>query len=216
MRLPAARAFACAILLGWVASVPAATLYKWVDENGVVHYSDRPEPGAEKIHVNAAQTYKATPVAPSDSSRKPTPAASYSRIAIASPIAEQVFVNTGGSVPVAADVQPSLQPGHQLWFLLDGSRVEGLSPNSTSVTLDNVDRGEHTLAAQVSDASGAPIITSAPVTFYVRIPSEARQRGQVAPPIALPPGQSPPAPGSPGSGGPPMVNPHAVTRGGAN
>jgi uncharacterized protein DUF4124 len=215
MRLPAARAIACAVLFGWVACAHAATLYKWVDENGVVHYSDRPEPGAEKIHVNAAQTYKAPPVAPSDSSRKLPPAVSYSRVAIASPIAEQVFVNTGGSVPVAADVQPSLQPGHQLWFLLDGSRVEGLSPNSTSVTLDNVDRGEHSLAAQVSDAAGTPIVTSAPVTFYVRIPSEVRQHGTVAPPIALPPGQSP-APGSPPTGGPPMVNPHAVTRGGAN
>ena len=36
----------------------AATVYKWVDENGVVHYSDQPHPNAQKIHVQAAQTYK--------------------------------------------------------------------------------------------------------------------------------------------------------------
>jgi len=99
--------------------------------------------------------------------------------------------------------------------VLDGSRVEGLSPTATSATLDNLDRGEHTLAAQVSDATGNTLITSAPVTFYVRIPSEAKERGTVMPPIALPPGQSPP-PASPPSGGPPMVNPHAVTRGGGH
>jgi Domain of unknown function (DUF4124) len=211
-----ASVLACAGLLAVaVCASAAATLYKWVDDNGVVHYEDRPQPGAEKIHVNAAQTYKATPAPTVDSSHKSTPAASYSRVAIASPIAEQVFVNTGGSVPVAAELQPQLQPGHQLWFLLDGARVEGLSPSSTSATLDNVDRGEHSLAAQVSDAAGTPIITSAPVTFYVRIPSDVRQRGSVAPPIALPPGTAPPA-NSPPGGGPPMVNPHAVTRSGGN
>jgi hypothetical protein len=212
MRRSAATATACAALLCVSLSASAAaTLYKWVDEQGVVHYSDRPQPGAEKIHVNAAQTYKAPPAPTVDTSHKPTPAASYSHVAIASPIAEQVFLNTAGSVPVAADVQPALSPGHQLWFLLDGSRVEGLSPTSTSATLDNIDRGQHTLAAQVSDAAGNTLITSAPVTFYVRIPSEAKEHGTVMPPIALPPGQSPPSPGPP-SGGPPMVNPHAVTR----
>jgi hypothetical protein len=211
-----ASGIACAGLLAVaVCASAAATLYKWVDDNGVVHYEDRPQPGAEKIHVNAAQTYKAPPAPTVDTSRKAPPAAAYSHVAIASPIAEQVFVNTGGSVPVAADLQPALQPGHQLWFLLDGARVEGLSPGSTAATLDNVDRGEHSLAAQVSDASGTPIITSAPVTFYVRIPSDVRQRGSVTPPIALPPGSALPSPSPPG-GGPPMVNPHAVTRGGGN
>src|SRR5215813_14419598 len=36
----------------------AATVYRWVDEDGVVHYSDQPHPNAEKMQVHAAQTYK--------------------------------------------------------------------------------------------------------------------------------------------------------------
>ena len=36
----------------------AATVYKWVDENGVVHYSDQPHPNAQKVQLKAAQTYK--------------------------------------------------------------------------------------------------------------------------------------------------------------
>ena len=35
----------------------AATVYKWVDENGVVHYSDQPHANAEKLQVKDAQTF---------------------------------------------------------------------------------------------------------------------------------------------------------------
>src|ERR1700722_14919056 len=45
--------FACSLAL-------AATVYKWVDENGTVHYSDQPHANAQKVEVQAAQTYPAT------------------------------------------------------------------------------------------------------------------------------------------------------------
>jgi hypothetical protein len=35
---------ACSVVL-------AATVYKWTDEDGVVHYSDQPHPNAEKVPV---------------------------------------------------------------------------------------------------------------------------------------------------------------------
>ena len=39
------------ILLGLLTAVTAQTavIYKWTDANGVVHYSDQPVPGAERI-----------------------------------------------------------------------------------------------------------------------------------------------------------------------
>ena len=39
------------IVLGLLTAVAAqsAVIYKWTDANGVVHYSDQPVPGAEKI-----------------------------------------------------------------------------------------------------------------------------------------------------------------------
>src|SRR5215470_1511115 len=40
----------------------SATVYRWVDENGVTHYSDQPHENAEKVQVAAPQTYKPTPV----------------------------------------------------------------------------------------------------------------------------------------------------------
>ena len=50
--------------LMWMACAAAmsATVYKWVDENGVIHYSDQPHPGAQKMQIEPAQTYTPAPV----------------------------------------------------------------------------------------------------------------------------------------------------------
>ena len=52
------RTFAFTLLLLVCSVALAATVYRWVDEDGVVHYSDQPHPNAEKLQVHAAQTYK--------------------------------------------------------------------------------------------------------------------------------------------------------------
>ncbi len=47
------------ILLGACTSASAATVYKWVDDNGVTHFSDQPNPKAQKLEMAGAQTYGA-------------------------------------------------------------------------------------------------------------------------------------------------------------
>ena len=37
----------------------SATVYRWVDENGVTHYSDQPHENAEKVTISAPQTFSA-------------------------------------------------------------------------------------------------------------------------------------------------------------
>ena len=39
------------------AVVFAADTWRWVDENGIVHYSDRPAPGAERVQLGEAQSF---------------------------------------------------------------------------------------------------------------------------------------------------------------
>ncbi len=51
------------ILLGLLAtSGVLADAYTWTDEDGVVHYSDRPEPGAKHIVLPEANTVRSRPV----------------------------------------------------------------------------------------------------------------------------------------------------------
>src|SRR5580658_4196629 len=45
------------LLLIMSASASSATVYKWVDDNGVTHFSDQPNPKAQKLEITGAQTY---------------------------------------------------------------------------------------------------------------------------------------------------------------
>ena len=145
----------------------ATTLYKWVDADGVTHYSDRPEPGAQKVKVSAAQTYKGGSPAVASSRPQPTAAASttsYTRLEITSPGDGAVLWNTGGQLQLAAALEPELGSGHQLWFIVDGKSQQA-SGDTASI---DVGRGSHTVSASVTDANGNELITSAPITFVVR------------------------------------------------
>ena len=69
-------------------SASAAELWRWKDADGVVHYSDRPVPGAERIDVRSNQksTGEFNPEAPPPPAARPvTPANRYTRCAVASP-----------------------------------------------------------------------------------------------------------------------------------
>ena len=166
--------FCAAVLLAalggfGVAAHGSATLYRWVDAQGITHYSDRPAPGAEKVQIAAAQTYKSTPTPASQPRQRGTaPAApKYSRLEVTRPSEEEAFVNNGGSVAAAAVVEPVLANGHQLWFVLDGTRQPDPAGGAMTMTFQ-VDRGTHTMAVVITDETGREIMSSAGVTFYVR------------------------------------------------
>src|SRR5471030_886943 len=78
-------------------TVQAAVIYKWVDADGVVHYSDQSSPGAEKIVTSVTSSAPVTP----GSRNATTPSAppqrasqgglNYSDFSITSPAQEQTF-----------------------------------------------------------------------------------------------------------------------------
>ena len=142
----------------------ATTLYKWIDATGVTHYSDQPMPGAQKMDVASAQTYKALGTAPTRPQKSTqAPVAAYSRLAITQPVPEQTF--QVGRIDISAVLDPGLRPGDALWFLIDGARdAEPAQGLSTSIELS---RGSHTASVLVADATGTVIIASEAVTFYV-------------------------------------------------
>jgi hypothetical protein len=157
-----------------VAASATATVYKWVDENGVVHFSDQPHENAEKVQLKAPQTYTApkTPVGPSQSPRqapsKPAPA--YQSCAISEPANDQMFMNTD-TVTAGVTVQPAVRPGDTAIVTLDGQRVPGVPASGGQFTISPVDRGTHSIQMTVQDPSGATVCTSPAVTFHVQQPS---------------------------------------------
>ena len=152
----------------------AATVYKWVDENGVVHYSDQPHPNAQKMSVQAAQTYKAgdMPAAPGGPPAPPAAAAPppYRGCAIAQPTEDQTFTSVD-SLSIIVRTDPELQPGDQIFLMLDGQPLNGGAATGNQFTLTPVDRGAHTVQAVVRDSDGGVRCKTPGVTYNVQQPS---------------------------------------------
>jgi hypothetical protein len=151
----------------------SATVYKWVDENGVVHFSDQPHENAEKVELKAPQTYTApkTPTGPSQTARQPSkPTHAYQSCAVSEPANDQVFMNTD-TVTAGVTVLPAVRPGDSAVVTLDGQRVPGVPANGGQFTISPVDRGTHSIQMTVQDASGATLCSSPTVTFHVQQPS---------------------------------------------
>jgi len=175
----------CAILLLAIVTsqVSAGTAWRWVDASGTVHYSDRPVPGAEEVylpdsHLGTPRTD--APPAPTTSQQPPSAAASapapeaavrYVRLAISSPAQDETLWNIEGVLSVEVNIQPRLQDGHRVIFVLDGQRRNPIPGSGSSFTLDEVYRGLHTLQALVVDSSNTTVIESLPVQFMVQQPS---------------------------------------------
>jgi hypothetical protein len=163
-----------------LAAVPAMagqTVWKWVDEKGVTHFSDSPVPGATKMELNSSAPRSSTEPAPTytpaPTTTRPTGPA-YSRLVVESPQPDESVINAGGKVTVRLASTPALAQDHIVTVYIDGARVEGFPPNGMSYELSDVPRGSHTLKFVVSTRQGEMVQESPTTTFHVRQESIAK------------------------------------------
>ena len=159
------------ICLLWTA-VDAGPAYRWVDENGQVHYSDRPVPGAARIELTTARPSapsadRASLPRPEAPERRELPPAAYAGFAVLQPARQETLWGTGGRVDVTLQIRPELQPGHHLGYYLDGEFTDTGS-RGTRFQLQNVDRGAHSLQAVILDGRQEEVLRSSTVTFFVQ------------------------------------------------
>lgn len=163
------------VILALLASVPVlADAYKWVDEDGITHYSDIPREGAEVVDLSeynrktGAQIYHAPATAAASAAGEQPAAAGpfkYESLSVTSPGPEQTLWNIEGVLSVSLALEPGLQPGHRIRVYFDGeARMEG----STSFQIEEVYRGVHNIQAEVIDDTGKLMIRSQPNRFYVQ------------------------------------------------
>jgi Domain of unknown function (DUF4124) len=154
-----------------ISAAPAAVVYKWTDADGVVHFSDQPVPGAEKITTSGGSTrgILSAPIPGGGAmADKPKPR-TVQHARIASPAPDQTF--TGGEqVSASLSVDPALTPSQTVSWTLNGAQV-GQSSNATQLALPDLPRGTYTIAATVSDSVSGESISADPVTFNVVRPS---------------------------------------------
>lgn len=164
------------LLVGLLAaSVALGDAFVWTDEDGVVHYSDRPHPGAKRIALPESNPSR-TPAASRQSAAGTTTSTEepaeeeagpfrYESLEVAAPAAEETLWNIGGELSVSLALNPALQRGHTVRVYFDGvaRTVPGLS-----FRLEEVYRGVHNLQAEVLDETGKLMIRSLPSRFYVQ------------------------------------------------
>jgi hypothetical protein len=151
------------------AHLSADNVYKSVDANGNITYSD--VPAGQKIdpvdlpHINTTPSIESQPYTP------PVPAVvTHYAVAITAPQNGFEVLPAQRNLSVVADVTPSLVEGAsaQLWM---DNRPYGSSQSSASFTINEITRGEHQLVVVVLNAQGRVVARSDAVTVYVRRPS---------------------------------------------
>ena len=158
------------------ATALAEEAYRWVDDNGVVHYSDRPREGAERIILPAPNTVTRSVSRPAPGSAAaasadtaqssvPAPAFRYDSLEFASPGADETLWNIEGVLNVSLAVTPAMQAGHQVRVYFDGKTQ---IKQGTSFQIPEVYRGEHNIQAEIIDATGKLIIRSQSNRFFVQ------------------------------------------------
>lgn len=128
-----------------VSGLASAEIYRSVDSQGNVTFTDEPDKKAEKIELEELPTYEAPfipeiPVAPaaSEEQQQQDIAVPKYKISITSPEQNQSIWAGGGIVEVTVTITPELNSkrGDKLQFKLDGRNI-GEPQSSTSYTIDN-------------------------------------------------------------------------------
>ena len=145
--------------------------YRWVDEEGVVQYSDRSHPGAERIVLQTspesptptqrmAAPPRVQPAATEPEDYRPT----YSSLVITSPSAEEHLWNIGGTLNVRLNLRPVLRAGDQFQVSIDG---EPQMLSGTSFEIPEIYRGTHNIQVDVIGPAGQLRIRGENTQFYV-------------------------------------------------
>ena len=192
------------ILAGLAVSLVAASqdIYRWVDKDGVVHFSD--QPGADNAvliqtlepnTMDPAESSSAAAASSGSSEDEPPPeeVSPYQSLSIVSPTPDQVFFGGDTVVTASAELDGTLRPDHSVVFFLNGNRHEA---TGLSVDFSDLERGSYFLRASVLDQAGRPVISSQQTSFHVRQPSiNSPQSPQARPPPRPTPTPTPrPAP----------------------
>jgi hypothetical protein len=164
------RHLASFLLVAFALPVLAVEAWRWKDERGVVHYSDTPVPGAERVVLpSPPQQGTVTTAAPQPRPAPPEPF-KYTECVVLFPGNDQTF-NGVGPVTASIRISPPLQQGDRIQVVLDDDVLAAWPARMLTFKLDNLYRGTHTLAVTVVDASKKTLCTGPAISFHVRQPS---------------------------------------------
>ena len=147
-----------------------AEMYKWVDKEGNISYSDQPPfKGAKKLDPPQISTTPAVAVPEKKTTPKKTEEklAKYSFFKITSPENDATIRDNNGNFTISMRSKPALNvaEGHYISVLLDGKAIQKQS--STTVNLSNIDRGTHKISAVIKNKNNQVLRKAKTITVHL-------------------------------------------------
>jgi len=156
-----------------LAGLDKAGIYKSLDAEGNIVYSDTPTIGAEKITPPPISTFKsgpglkpAKPVADDKTAKPPT---SYTSFSILQPENDVTIWDNQGSIPLSMKLDPELDTdnGHSIWVYIDGKAVVKKSPSLVQ-PITGIDRGTHKIRAEIRDGAGKVLKRTKTISVHLK------------------------------------------------
>lgn len=148
----------------------AAGIYRHTDKNGKVVFTDQPPDQAdvEEVQLGPINTVPAGRKERRNEGSETAPAAppaeNYQRLDLGGVQNGDELRNPEGPVNLSATPDIPLQPGHTLVFIDNGREI---TSTTGSAVIESIERGTHTISAEIRDASGTTLVRSAPATIQV-------------------------------------------------
>ncbi|NEX18762.1 DUF4124 domain-containing protein [Thiorhodococcus mannitoliphagus] len=155
----------------------SAEIYRWVDDSGRVHFSDRRSQDSAKVETvldQGTNTEKAPPATAEPESPDAQFLGPYSTLDIVAPAANETLTQQDDGLPVSLMVDPPLMEGHQMSILLDQAPLP-VANGATQFRLTGAALGSHRLQIRVQGEGGSTVAQSAPRRFHVQKPEEPGQ-----------------------------------------
>lgn len=157
-----------------VATPAAAQVYRYVDPEGVVHYTDKPpKPDARPVDLPPLQVIGpvARPTASGTAQALPELSQPPVALRLVSPAPEQTVRGDDRRLNVNVALDRPLPEGYGLLYLLDGSPQNRTATRALNFVLEGVERGEHLVSVAAVDARGREVARTAPVLVHVKPPA---------------------------------------------
>jgi hypothetical protein len=178
-----------ALLLSLAAAPLTAQVYKIVDKDGNVTFTDQPPGDGSKpiklqpISVIETPTYETKPKAVEGEDGQPLSLRALRRMyrdfAIVAPQSEESIWHPDAPVTVAWSTGAPLQMGMKARVSVDG-QVQATTTERV-VPVANLERGEHTVTADLLNDRNQKVATAEPIIFFVRRPGLNNNRPRPAP-----------------------------------
>lgn len=155
------------IFIALLGSVTAGTLYKKVNKDGSVEYSDQPFTGAKPVEFTINNQTQLPPLRrQQDSGRHTNSQATDYAISIQSPSPQQSIRSNSGDLTIMVQTTPALTRGLLVQLFINNA-PHGKPSQHTVFKVKNIDRGEVKIKAQLITSYGNVLASSPEAIVYL-------------------------------------------------